>query len=94
MPNKNDTDGTIPKNTTETIETQASRLLEELSKSGILGMGVDKKRLTIEELTPKDANADLKKRLEGKSRLLEERTRESLEELVRQGFAGNLEGKQ
>lgn len=90
-PSKNITENTL-KHTAETIEEQASQLLEELSKSGILGAGMSKKRLTIDELTPKDANMDLKRTLEERSRKLEGETREAIDELMRRGLAdGDLE---
>ena len=77
--------------TTDTIEEQANQLLEELSKSGILGVGGDKKKLTMDELAPKDANIDLKRMLEEKSKRLEEETKEAIEELVRRNLAESLE---
>lgn len=75
---------------TSTIEEQANQLLEELSKSGILGVGVENKKLSIDELTPKDANMDLKRMLEEKSITLEEETREAIDELVRKSLAEAL----
>lgn len=92
-PSKNMDDGNL-RYTTDTIEEQANQLLEELSKSGILGVGGDKKKLTMDELAPKDANMDLKRMLEGKSKKLEEETEEAIDELVRRNLAESLEGGQ
>ena len=77
--------------TTDTVEKQANQLLEELSKSGILGEGMGKKKLTIDELAPRDANTDLKRMLEEKSKRLEEETKKAMDELARRNLTEAFE---